>query len=103
VKRRISEYGWNIRRHQPATESEQWSTPREVCLCPLCCVDPHYSWYYCGRLKNEGYIGMLENHYFRAEEKTDKVEPKSIPARIPPRCPNCGYLTYEGLEHHCAA
>lgn len=60
-----SKWGWNVRENRPATRHEAFHTPRAVCQCPACCTDPHYSNYYCGRTKEEGYVLMLENRYMR--------------------------------------
>lgn len=76
-------WGWNVRYCRPATREETFHKSYEVCQCSSCSTDPHYSTYYCGRLKQAGWMGMLERDYWKhRDEIVSKQEMANKKVRI---------------------
>jgi hypothetical protein len=68
-----TQWGWNVRYKRPATRDEAFGSGMDVCMCALCSTDCHYSAYYCGRLKSEGYVTMLERYYRERRAQSQAV------------------------------
>lgn len=63
-----TEWGWNVRHCRPATKEETFYKSYETCMCELCSSNCHYSAFYCGRMKQAGWLMMLEREYWKSKD-----------------------------------
>jgi hypothetical protein len=61
-----TELGWNVRHCRPAVKGDN---SYEICRCELCSTDCHYSAFYCGRMKQAGWLIMMERAYWKHRDE----------------------------------